>query len=212
MSRRPTQPQASQATAGEAEKPANVTTVQFVLGSWPPAPRPKGPSKLNHKKSRKGCRRCKTRRVKVTSPISFIFILIGFRGSLSGNFSFSQFWEIINSGIVSSVPHLCFHKYCQCWHLQLTDVFMVNSVMKSIRLAETAGGTKRPASTTTTGPSYKSKIENPINPEAISADQIRILASFRLTQMFPTSQNPEAGVYSSLNCYTTTTPEQARLC
>jgi hypothetical protein len=110
MSRRPTQPQASQATASGAEKPANVTTVQFVLGSWPPAPRPKGPSKLNHKKSRKGCRRCKTRRVKVTSPISFIFILIGFRGSLSSNFSFSQFWEIINSGIVSSVPHLCFHK------------------------------------------------------------------------------------------------------
>ena len=88
---------------------------------------------------------------------------------------------------------------------------MVNSVMKSIRLAETAGGTKRPASTTTTGPSYKSKIENPINPEAISADQMRILVSLRLTQMFPTSQNPEAGVYSSLNCSTTTTPEQARL-
>jgi hypothetical protein len=107
MSRRPTQPQASQATAGEA---ANVTTVQFVHGAWPPTPRPKGPSKLYHKKSRSGCRRCKTRRVKVTPPISFIFTLIGLGGSLSGYFSFPQFWEIISSGIISSVPHLCFHK------------------------------------------------------------------------------------------------------
>jgi hypothetical protein len=86
---------------------------------------------------------------------------------------------------------------------------MVHSVMKSIPLAETAGGIKRPASTMATGPSCKSKIENP---EAILADQMRVLASLWLTQIFPASQNPGAGVYSSLNCSTTITPEQARLC
>jgi hypothetical protein len=66
--------------------------------------------------------------------------------------------------------------------------------MKPIPLAEIATATTRPASTTMMGLNRKSKIRNPIEPEAMSAYRMRILVSVQLTQTFLTSQNPEAGV------------------
>src|ERR1700722_12358635 len=136
MFQHPSQPKAPQARVGVDENPANVTTLQFVQGSFPPNQGPKGPPKLNHKKSRNGCRQCKTRRVKVTSPISFIFHSRWFGSSRLEGFFFPQVCEIINSCIVPFLPDLVFHlpstsisEYCRRPNLQLTQV-LVNSVMK----------------------------------------------------------------------------------
>jgi|SRR5271170_1425272 len=70
-----TRAQALQARDGVAETPANVTTVQFVDGLVPETEGPKRPQRQHHSKSRNGCQRCRTRRVKVR-PQSFISFLI----------------------------------------------------------------------------------------------------------------------------------------
>src|SRR5271154_3436357 len=70
-----TREQALQARGRVAETPANVTTVQFVDGLVPETEGPKRPRKQHHNKSRNGCQRCRTRRVKVC-PQSFISFLI----------------------------------------------------------------------------------------------------------------------------------------
>ncbi len=157
--------------------------------------------------------------MKVASPVSFIFHSRWFGSSRLEDSLFPQVCEIINSCIVPFLPDLVFHppstpisEYCRRPNLQLTHVYRVNSAMKSILLTEIASATTRPASTTMMGLSCKSKIRNPIEPEAMSVYQKRVLASVQLTQTLLTSQNPEAVVYSSSNCSTTTTPERARLC
>jgi hypothetical protein len=138
------QPTAPRTTVGEDDKLANENTVQFVQGSWSQNSESKGPSKLYHKKSRNGCRRYKARRVKVTSPILFIFFLL-FWNYKYRNFLFPNFWEIINSGTVLLLSGLFSHsasllieEYVEHQNRQLTYGFIVNSVIKSILLAETA--------------------------------------------------------------------------
>ena len=78
-----TRAQALQARDGVTETPANVTTVQFVDGLVPESEGPKRPPKLHHKKSRTGCQRCRTRRVKVY-PSSHSFPFLSRRKSLPG--------------------------------------------------------------------------------------------------------------------------------
>lgn len=73
-----------QGSAGMVDKTGGVT---FVDGLVPDNQGPKGPPKLYHKKSRNGCQRCRSRRVKVQSlsdlPISRQFSSIYWFLSLS---------------------------------------------------------------------------------------------------------------------------------
>ena len=126
---------------------------------------------------------------------------------------------MINSVIVSFLPERSIHcpsdptsEYCQPQHPQLTRVSMINSVMKAIPLAGTAGATVRPASSMMTAPTSKPKIENRIEQEAISAYLMPVPASVQLTLTFPTGQNPEADGSSSSNSSSIGILERARLC
>jgi hypothetical protein len=67
MFQQPSQPQAPQARVGGDENPSKCATMRFVQGSLSQNQGPEESPKLNHKKPR-------TRKVKVTSLISFILV------------------------------------------------------------------------------------------------------------------------------------------
>ena len=138
----PYQPAAPRTIVGEDNNLANEN--QFVQVPWSQNSETKGRSKIYHNKSRNGCRRCKARRVKVTSPILFVFFSL-FWNYDHGTFLLPIVWEVMNSGTVSLLSGLFFHstswlmkEYVEHQNLQLIYGFIVNSVMKSVLLAESA--------------------------------------------------------------------------
>lgn len=63
------------ATSGISGTPPRVTAEMFVNGYVPESQAVKGPPKMYHKKSRNGCQRCRSRRVKVKFIVLHRFIL-----------------------------------------------------------------------------------------------------------------------------------------